>query len=251
MKRSVNNAVVFVTGTNREKGIGRALVEEAIRRGAKKVYASARDISQLHYYKDKKFQGKVVLVKLDVTNKEEVVQAAKIASDTQILINNAGFTGDTGALYNYSEKLARKEMEVNYFAPINITNVFKNSLVQNGRGTLVYILSIGALQSRPFDITYAASKAALFSLIKAARMEIQKHSLDIAVFGVYPGPVDTDMNYFKIDKESPSRVAQRIFDDMERGVLDITPDRVSSRLRFRLKENPEVFRYIMQKYRVA
>ncbi len=43
----VKDAVIFITGASRKRGIGRALVEEAVKRGAKKVYATARDISQL------------------------------------------------------------------------------------------------------------------------------------------------------------------------------------------------------------
>ena len=70
-KISVDGLVVFVTGANRKNGIGRALVEEAIKRGAKKVYATARNISQLDGLVSG-FQGKVVPIELDVTNLEHI-----------------------------------------------------------------------------------------------------------------------------------------------------------------------------------
>ena len=85
----VKDPVVFITGSSRAKGIGRALVEEAIKRGAKKVYATARDRSQLDDLV-KKFQGKVIAVELDVTNTGQIQKVAQSANDTQILINNAG-----------------------------------------------------------------------------------------------------------------------------------------------------------------
>jgi NAD(P)-dependent dehydrogenase (short-subunit alcohol dehydrogenase family) len=98
-KVSVKNLILLVTGTNRKRGIGRALVEEAIKRGAKKVYACSRDVSQLEDL-IAKFHEKVVAVELDVTNQEQIKKVAKEASDAQILINNAGVAGLSGYCFN-------------------------------------------------------------------------------------------------------------------------------------------------------
>src|SRR5690242_7836218 len=99
----VKDAVIFITGANRKRGIGRALVEEAVKRRAKKVYATARNISQLDSLASQ-HPGIVVPLSLDVTNRGEVAQVAKEASDTQILINNSGFSGYSGFCFNYSEE---------------------------------------------------------------------------------------------------------------------------------------------------
>lgn len=225
-KIPIKDSVVFITGANRERGIGRALVEEAIKRGAKKVYATARQISQLDDLV-KKFQGKVIAVELDVTNKEQIQKVAQNANDTQILINNAGVAENSGCVYNYDEETARQEMEVNYFGPLHLMKAFSKSLIKNNNFAIVNIISIAGLYPSPNHITYAASKAALHSLTRAVRIElIRQHS--IPVFGVYPGPIDTDMSDdMKIKKESPANVALRVFDGMEQGILEITTDALS------------------------
>src|SRR5689334_22446557 len=97
----VKNAVVFITGTNRDRGIGRALVEEAINRGAKKVYATARNLAQLESLVSR-YPGIVVPLRLDITNQKDVERAAQEARDTQILINNAGFAGYSGISFIYN-----------------------------------------------------------------------------------------------------------------------------------------------------
>src|SRR5687767_12782327 len=109
---TVKDKIIFITGTNRKRGIGRALVEEALKRGAKKVYASARQASELDDLVAK-HHGKVIAIPLDVTSYEQVKNAAQKATDTQILINNAGTVGLSGCIENYNEKVARLELEIN------------------------------------------------------------------------------------------------------------------------------------------
>ncbi|MFA6408797.1 MAG: SDR family NAD(P)-dependent oxidoreductase [Gammaproteobacteria bacterium] len=225
-KVSVAGLVVFVTGANRRNGIGRALVEEAIKRGAKKVYATARNIAQLDDLVAR-FQEKVVPIELDVTNLEHIQRAAQRANDTQVLVNNAGAPGFSGCIYNYDENRARQQMEVNYFGPLRLINAFAKKLIKNGNGAIVNIISIGGLYPSPELITYSASKAALYSLTRSVRIEMMKHSHSIPVFGVYPGPIDTGMKGIYAKIESPANVAIRVFDGMESGTIDITTDPLS------------------------
>ncbi len=209
---SVKDLVILVTGANREKGIGHALIEEGIQRVAKKIYATARNITKL---KDlvTKFKETVIPVELDVTNFNQIKKIAQIASDTQVLINNSGIAGFSGCTYNYDEQKARQEIEVNYFGPLHLMNVFKKNLLNNGNGAIVNIISIGGLYPSPTHITYSASKAALYSLTQATRIEMMMYSHLIPIFGVYPGPVDTDMaKDIKVNKESPANIAVRIFE---------------------------------------
>lgn len=234
-KVSITNSVVFVTGANRKNGIGRALVEEAIKRGAKKVYATARDVSQLDNLVTE-HKGKVVAVELDVTNSKQIQKVAQIASDTQILINNAGCTGFSGCIYNYNEETARKEFETNFFGPLYLMRAFTKNLISNNNGAIVNIISIGALMPFPPAATYSASKAALHSLTQAARTEMTQHK--VAVFGVYPGPIDTDMSEgLDVFKEDPKKVAIRIFDGIEDGQEDITTDKLADAFSDSLKKD--------------
>lgn len=221
-KISVENLVVFVTGANRKNGIGRALVEEAIKRGAKKVYATSRNVSQLEDLVAQ-FQGKVAAVELDVTDLEQIARASREAGDTQILINNAGVAGFSGCCRNYNERTARQEMEVNYFGPLQLIRAFSENLIKNKRGAIVNVISVGGLSPFPPAATYSASKAALHSLTQSVRVEMMPHG--ISVFGVYPGPIDTDMSGgLEVKKESPANAARRVFDGMEQGIEEITTD---------------------------
>lgn len=218
----VKDAVIFITGASRKRGIGHALVEEAVKRGAKKVYATARNISQLDSLVSK-YQGIVVPLSLDVTNRSEMDQIAHVASDTQILINNAGFAGYSGFCFHYSDEVARQELEVNYFGLINLIRAFCKTLIKNQNGAIANIISIAGLSSFPLAATYSASKAAAHSLTQSVRAELTQHG--ISVFGIYPGPIDTDMaDEVNFEKETPANAAVRIFDGMEQGIEDITTD---------------------------
>jgi short-subunit dehydrogenase len=218
----VKNAVIFITGANRKRGIGRALVEEAVKREAKKVYATARNISQLNNLSSE-YPGIVVPLSLDVTNRGETDNVVQVAYDTQILINNSGFAGYSGFCFNYSEQIARQELEVNYFGPLNLMRAFCKTLIKNQNAAIANIISIGGLSPFPLCATYSASKAAAHSLTQSVRAELMPHG--VSVFGIYPGPIDTDMaDGVDLVKETPASAAARIFDGIEQGIEDITTD---------------------------
>ncbi|MDJ0814206.1 MAG: SDR family oxidoreductase [Woeseiaceae bacterium] len=217
---TVKDAVVFVTGANR--GIGRAIVEEAAARGASKVYAAARDVSGVQDLVEQ-HPEQVIAVQLDVTNSDAIAAAAAQAQDVQVLINNAGVAGFGGFIFNHSPETARLEMEVNYFGPLNVTRAFTDALTRNGNGAVATVVSVSGLSNFPMAATYSASKAAAHSLTQGMRAELSPQG--VAVHGVYPGPIDTDMAAgIDMEKETPRNVAIRIFDSMEGGVEDITTD---------------------------
>lgn len=245
---AVKDLVIFITGASRKRGIGQALVEEAIKRGAKKVYAAARQISTLDGLVAK-HQGKVIAVELDVTSSEQIKSAAQKACDTQILINNAGAVGLSGCIKNYDERMARQELEVNYLAPLKIMHEFSKNLIKNHNCAIVNIISIGGLYPSPMHVTYSASKAALYSLTQAVRIEMAYNQYSIPVFGVYPGPIDTDLaDGLNVSKASSANVALRVFDGMEKGLLDITTDALSDNFDSLLKKDPKVIAAIKQAF---
>lgn len=233
----VKDAVILITGANRKRGIGRALVEEAIKRGAKKVYATTRNLSQLDDL-SAQYPGIVVPLKLDVTIGNEIERVAQIAGDTQILINNSGLAAFSGFCFNYNDQTARQELEVNYFGPLNLTRAFCKTLIKNKNAAIVNVISIAGLSCFPICATYAASKAAAHSLTQSVRAELAPHG--VLVFGVYPGPIDTDMaDSIDIIKETPAHAAIRIFNGIEQGIEDITTDAFSDDFFKKFSSNPK------------
>ena len=155
MSNLVKGSVCFVTGSNR--GIGRAIVEGLIKEGAAKVYASARNIAALKELVEAG-DGQVVAVHLDITDEQQIMEAAKIASDTQILFKNAGIIHYTGIISASDSKSARAQMESNYFGLMNMTRAFAPILDKNGGGVLVNISSALGLVGVPATGTYGATK---------------------------------------------------------------------------------------------
>lgn len=235
---NVKDSVLLVTGASRAAGIGRSLVNEALRRGAKKVYATARKAADLN---DLVAQDpdRIVPLVLDVTQATHIQNVLHQAADTQILINNAGSASQTGGLCAYSEPTARHEMDVNYFGPLHLMNAFAPHLLKNGHGAIVNILSISALYPSPGHVTYGAAKAALYSATLAARIEARIQGWTLPIFGVYPGPIDTDMaRGLNVPKGSTTELATRVFDGMKQGTLDITTDALSDLFRTHLDKDP-------------
>jgi NAD(P)-dependent dehydrogenase (short-subunit alcohol dehydrogenase family) len=215
----IKNNTVLVTGGNR--GIGKALVEALLERGASKVYAAARNTDSLKELADK-HGDRLVPVKLDVTNPDQVKAAAEVAGDTAIVINNAGFLGNPD-LFGESLEASRQEFEVNYWGTLNVIRAFSPVLKTNGGGAIVNISSIGGLTNFPMFPTYSDSKAASHSLTTGARILLAEQGTHVA--GVYPGPVDTDMaREVEFEKATPESVAKAILDGLEKGETDIFPD---------------------------
>lgn len=216
----INDNTAFVTGANR--GIGRAIVDALLTRGIAKVYAGARKVESLDDLVAQ-HPGRVVPVALDVTVAEQVQAAAALAGDVRILFNNAGVALGGNPTDADIVDNARQEMEVNFFAPLRLVQQFAPILTNNGGGAVVNVASVAGLTNFPFFFTYSASKAAAHSLTQGARILLAGSG--IALHGVYPGPVDTDMaEDLDMDKASSADVANAILDGLEAGRDDIFPD---------------------------
>lgn len=234
---TIKDSVILITGTNRKRGIGRALVLESIKRGARKIYATSRNTNEIEDLVIK-YPGIIIPIQIDITNQNEIKQAAQYASDTQILINNSGVSGYSGICFNYNDANARNEMEVNYFGIVRLIRAFYKNLINNKNGAIVNIISISGLSAFPLCATYSASKAAAHSLTQSVRAELLPHG--IQVFGVYPGPIDTDMaDGVNFQKESPPNAAVRIFDGVEQGIEDITTDSFADKFVQEVKSDPK------------
>jgi len=203
-----------VTGANR--GIGRALVEEALRRGAKRVYAGTR---QPLTHSDER----VTPLTLDVTNAAQIQAAVENVESLDILINNAGVDlyGDVS-----DRAILERHLAVNLFGTHGVTHAFL-PLLTRSRGAIVNVLSLAAVAALPFDPAYSISKAAALSLSQSLRALLGGRGVSVHV--VLPGPVDTDMTRgLDIPKASPESVARAIFDGLGKGEQEIFPDPMSA-----------------------
>ncbi len=209
----IADKAVLVTGANR--GIGQALVEEALRRGAKRVYAGTR---HLLTHSDER----VTPLTLDVTNAAQTEGAVERVESLDILINNAGL----GLYDDLSNRAAlERHLAVNLFGTYGVTQAFL-PLLTRSRGAIINISSLTAFAALPLMPAYSISKAAVFSLTQSLRTLLAGRG--VSVHAVLIGPVDTDMTRdLEIPKTSPKAVARAIFDGIERGEEDIFPDPMS------------------------
>jgi NAD(P)-dependent dehydrogenase (short-subunit alcohol dehydrogenase family) len=213
---TIKDKIILVTGANR--GIGQALVGEALKRGAKRVYAGAR---QSFKHPDKR----VTALILDVTDPAQIEAAAEKVESLDVLINNAGLA----QFDDLSDReVLERHLAVNLFGPYSVTQAFL-PLLTHSRGAIVNILSVASMAALPMTPSYSISKAAAFSLTQSLRGLLAGQG--VRVHGVLPGPVETEMaRDFDVPKASPESVAQAIFDGVEKGEEDIFPDPMSAAL---------------------
>jgi NAD(P)-dependent dehydrogenase (short-subunit alcohol dehydrogenase family) len=210
---TIENKVVLITGANR--GIGKALVNEALRRGAKRVYAGTRSALQIS-------DERVTPLTLDVTNPAQIQRAVENVESLDILINNASvFLQD-----DLSDRAGLdRNLAVNLFGTHGVSLAFL-PLVARSQGAIVNVLSLAGMASVPFSPAYSVSKAAAFSLTQSLRALWTGRG--VKVHAVLAGPVDTDMTRdLDVPKTSPELVARGIFEGLEKGEEEIFPDPMS------------------------
>jgi NAD(P)-dependent dehydrogenase (short-subunit alcohol dehydrogenase family) len=212
----IEGRTILITGANR--GIGQALVTEALSRGVNRVYAGTR---RPLAHPD----GRVTSLTLDVTSAAQVQAAAASVGSLDVLINNAGI-----ALYDdlSDRAVLEQHLAVNLFGTYGVTQAFL-PLLTRSRGAIVNNVSTMALAPFPFTPAYAISKAAAFNLTQSLRALLAGRG--VRVHAVLTGPTDTDMTRgFDIPKASPGSVARAIFDGVENEEEDIFPDAMSRSL---------------------
>jgi NAD(P)-dependent dehydrogenase (short-subunit alcohol dehydrogenase family) len=211
---NIQNKTILITGANR--GIGRALVNEALRRGARRVYAGTRS-GELQTA-----DNRVTPLTLNVTNLSQIQGAADQVETLDVLINNAGV-----AIYDdlSNSDAIEQHLAVNFLGMFKVTRAFL-PLLERSKGAIVNNLSLVALAPLPIIPGYSISKAAASNMTQSLRALLAGQG--VTVHGVFLGPIDTDMNRgFDIPKASPESAAQGIFDGLEKGEEDIFPDPAS------------------------
>lgn len=217
----IENAVVLVTGANR--GIGLAFCRALLARGARKVYAGARDPASVT------LPG-VQALRLDVTAPADVEAAARQASDVTLVINNAGIAQPGGFLASDSEGVARRLFETNFFAVLRMSQAFAPVLQANGGGGLVNVLSIASWVNGGQLAAYSASKAAAWSLTNALRHELAAQGTQ--VLGLHMAYVDTDLTRgLDAPKSTPEDIVSRALDGLEAGQSEVLADALTQQVK--------------------
>ncbi len=209
----IENKTILITGANR--GIGQALVNEALRRRAKRVYAGTRGAFE---HPDQR----VTPLILDVTNVSQIQRAVDTVGALDILVNNAGV-----AIYDdlSNFELIEKHLAVNFLGLLKVTQAFL-PLLKRSQGAIVNNLSLAGLAPLPVVPAYSISKAAASNMTQSLRALLGPQR--VAVHAAFIGPTDTDMSRgLEVPKASPESTAQGIFDGVEQGEQDIFPDPVS------------------------
>jgi NAD(P)-dependent dehydrogenase (short-subunit alcohol dehydrogenase family) len=226
MNQTLDGRTVLVTGAN--GGLGEHFVQQALERGATKVYAAARTPRQ---WGDPRVQP----LRLDITDPDSVAAAVATASDVDLVVNNAAVAPSGDSISGPEDEL-RRTFETNFFGNLRVANAFSPVLVANGGGTLLNVLSLAAWINVPTG--YAASKAAMWSATNALRVQLQGQGTQVIALLV--GMIDTPMSArWDVPKVSPESVVAQAYDGVADGAIEILADDSTRELKSRLSTPAE------------
>jgi len=215
------NAVVLITGANR--GIGLAFAREALARGARRVYAAARDPSTVT------LPG-VQAIPLDVTDPDQVARAARECRDVTVLVNNAGIASTGGFLQDTTLGATRRQLETNFFGMLRMAQAFAPVLAGNGGGAMLNVLSIASWINRPLLGSYGATKSAAWALTNGLRHELREQGTQVTA--LHMGFVDTDLTRgIDMPKSTPEAIVRAAFDGLEAGLPEVLADEATRQVK--------------------
>lgn len=227
----LENAVAFITGANR--GLGLAFAREALARGARKVYAAARDPATVT------LPG-VVPVRLDVTDADEIAAVARDCADVTVLVNNAGIATLGGFLAADSAAAAQRMLDTNFFGPLRLTQAFAPVLAANGGGAVMNMLSVASWINGPLLGAYGASKSAAWALTNGLRIELGGQGTQVV--GVHAGFIDTGLTAgLDVPKSTPETIVAAAFDGLEAGASQVLADGISRQVHAGLSAERSVY----------
>lgn len=227
----LENATVLITGANR--GLGLAFAREALARGARKVYAAARDPSSVT------LPG-VIPIKLDVTNADDIAAAARDCPDVTLLINNAGIAATGGFMSDTSADSAQRHFDTNVFGPLRLTQAFAPALAANGGGAILNVLSIASWISGPLLGVYGMSKSAAWAMTNGTRIEL--HDQHTQVLALHVSFINTDLTRdLDVPKLAPDSVVRTALDALEAGASEVLADDLTRRVHAGLSAEPAVY----------
>lgn len=191
-----DNRNVLITGCNR--GIGKQMVEGFAKEGAT-VIAHARkstdEFSKFIEGLEAKYGTSIIPVYFDLDNEDEIKSAIKaiiiMVKRIDILVNNAGMVGANSLFHMTRIEDMKKVFNVNFFAPMLITQMVSRVMMKYKSGSIINIASVAGLDGDPAQLEYSTSKAAIICATKKLAIELGTYG--IRVNAVAPGRTDTDM----------------------------------------------------------
>ena len=252
----IHHTTALVTGANR--GLGRELVRQLLESGARKVYATARDVAALQDLA-LAHPGRVEVVALDITRAEQIEAARVRCPDVNLLVNNAGINRGQGFIAAASMDDAHAEMTTNYLGTLAMCRAFAPQLGGvggavasssgggGGGGAIVNVLSILAKVTLPAMGSLCAAKAAGLRMTEGVRAELAARGT--LVVGVMTGAVDTDMSRdFQGPKSSPAEVAQAVLAALARGDEEVYVGDMPGWINAALAQDPKGIERELAKY---
>ena len=217
----IANSVVLITGANR--GLGLAFAREALARGARRVYAAAREPASVT------LPG-VHAIPLDVTDADQVARVARECRDVTVLVNNAGIASTGGFLEDTQLEATRRQMETNFFGVLRMAQAFAPVLAANGGGAILNVLSVASWINRPLLGSYGASKSAAWALTNGLRHELRAQGTQVTA--LHMGFVDTDLTRgIDMPKSTPEAIVQAAFAGFEAGLPEVLGDELTRQVK--------------------
>lgn len=194
-ERVLENKTAIITGANR--GIGKAILLEFAEEGAD-VWAFMRTRND-DWERDmgdiaKEHGVSIHPVYVDVTDYEQVKQhihQIKKLNTIDVLVNNAGMTGQNLLFEMTPLSEMKKVFETNFFAAIYLTQLVVRVMRRQKNGVIVNLTSVAALDGNPGQVEYSSSKGALVAETRKLAIELGKYG--IRVNAVAPGITETSM----------------------------------------------------------
>lgn len=226
----IQGKTVLVTGA--AGGIGQALVRAFLAAGAREVIAAGRRAPVP--------AERVTPLVLDLSDERSVAAAAAAcAPRVDVLVNNAGVNGNSGALFPRDPASAAQEMDINYFGLLRMLRAFAPAMQARGGGAIVNMLTMLSHMNLPLMGSYCASKAAALSLTQAARAELAASG--VKVIAILPSAVDTAMAAkAPPPKLSPDEVAQATVQAIRDETEEVYPGPVATEFMATLRKEPKV-----------
>ncbi|MCG2840560.1 SDR family NAD(P)-dependent oxidoreductase [Sandaracinobacter sp. RS1-74] len=220
-KRAIAGARALVTGAN--GGLGVALVDTLLSRGAVQVHAAMRNIANTpdHWRGDDRIRPLI----FDLTRHDLIEKAAALGPSLDLIVHNAGVTC-IGPVSEKDDAQVRQTMEVNYFGPARLTRLVSEEMSHRQAG-MIFVLSMAAMIPPGPAPIYSASKSACAMYAAGVLADLGKRGLEVML--AFPGYIDTPMAAaFSSFKATPAEIAENMLDSWESGKTHVFPDKFSS-----------------------